>query len=1399
MKRKAFISFITGVIASLLIIPVASALGGWVANLNSEMFYDVQKMNDNPTWSETDLACSTGYMTHTYDLLTLNSSTRDYWTTVHSFAMVLDTTYDSSYMSGPGTPAVNDFLETVDTTNMFCTLGDDVYHSCGFDKDNDLGQVIASGSEWNGTTITYQNLGFLPGSPRGLVWRYSANDFGDTDETPWLHARNSSSQDPPQLVETIWMEPENYENYQTATTESYALVQHWYKNLNNNNWYTTYTEDVDSDNDNSTSDESFNVDPDGDRAYWYGAVGARLTFDDCVANVCENLNITSPTSISHENAGDTQSININVTDDAGDPWVGTYTYSSTNPTGNPATCEFRKPFVFPPWAPWTNPYVSTSKAVSARNCSPGEVIEVFENNYPNVCEDDLSIGDACIDLEIVGPTTISVAQLDTPVKISINSDAASGGNNSWDGLYEYDSDSTCAFAETLLDSQAGNAVTTYTTQNKIMWVTGCGEGATVTVTETNYSAVCNDSFTTEVSPPNFCGDGIQQEPNDAGFFEECDDGALNGTPGNACSATCELEETNFCGDGIQQEPNDAGFFEECDNGTNNGRPGNACSETCELEEIIIEDNFCGDGIRQEPNDAGFFEACDDGVLNGTDESTCSATCELPPSSEQCIGLVIDPGTINQGNLPVVASITSDPADWPGPWTWESRNQNNGELRGQFVAEGGTLVGNPIVTNDYSVSFFGGFENDVVTVVNTIDTSCSGSFNVIGDTTTTTGDTIPPSGIGGGNWCGDGFLNDGIINPPNSYGTNEECETPGEVDPVSGKYCNNSCQFEGACTNLQQIEPGPSVSTLNYTPNRLLRVQAKDEQGADWNDPAGPTYHWVVTSPVLHPNPGEFDDGVQAPSRSLKTDKNEVIFRGNPFLNTTVRVLSDRFQNSCTQNFSLRRVTTNDRLDKNVTTYNFGWFNVNPSSSINGSCFGADCDSNPLAHDFDFAFYQLDYKPDVNRTTSVTITDDIADGIYNSTYGGWIDFYKATSADPDEVQSWTDGNNMLLLNKETEERIELCEHDELTGERSTTDTCYENTIELSSGLELYNLTEDTVLIRYLGKVHNGGFTCETLSNEVCPVQGFRNTAETNTGLRASADLTVICPYLLTRNAGDVYLGSDLQSFDLSCYYDQENSDGLVLAKRLDFFSGFQSYINELQSDVQEIVFDLQTVWQRATIERVISERNAEAVTRYNRDLLDSYSFDDSQVIIKNLNDLNNDIQLQQLKTSKQNVYEIDGKDLVFALNQPVPEGAYTFIVRNADLRIRRNIVYQDIPESHGQFQVANLKDIPSIAFIVINGDIHVENNPPHQVVTKMAGVYYVQGGELSGDWTDPFTKLEIKGSVYGNINSLLENRTFAGPANYDHGNVVIRYDERILLNTPPGLEEYVDIESERVAR
>ncbi|MBU1019515.1 hypothetical protein KJ764_06140, partial [Patescibacteria group bacterium] len=177
------------------------------------------------------------------------------------------------------------------------------------------------------------------------------------------------------------------------------------------------------------------------------------------------------------------------------------------------------------------------------------------------------------------------------------------------------------------------------------------------------------------------------------------------------------------------------------------------------------------------------------------------------------------------------------------------------------------------------------------------------------------------------------------------------------------------------------------------------------------------------------------------------------------------------------------------------------------------------------------------------------------------------------------------------------------------------------------------------------------------------------------------------------------------------------------------------------------------------------------------------------------------QYENLNNPEENIYYLDQ---TLNVNGPltVPEGAHTVIVENGDLNIGAyaNIRYEDAQFGFNHYTYkddADYGNLASVAFVVLNGNININHS-----VSDMVGVYYVDNGGLynSGAERDPIgEQLRIYGSVYGDIENLMLESGFVGPPELDHGAIVIRYDERVILNTPPGLSEYVDFYSEKVAR
>ena len=88
----------------------------------------------------------------------------------------------------------------------------------------------------------------------------------------------------------------------------------------------------------------------------------------------------------------------------------------------------------------------------------------------------------------------------------------------------------------------------------------------------------------------------------------------------------------------------------------------------------------------------------------------------------------------------------------------------------------------------------------------------------------------------------------------------------------------------------------------------------------------------------------------------------------------------------------------------------------------------------------------------------------------------------------------------------------------------------------------------------------------------------------------------------------------------------------------------------------------------------------------------------------------------------------------------------------------------------------------------------------------AGVFFVQQGDTAGTGKllalgggDSYTNIVFYGSIYGDIQDLFTHRKYAGDPSANQGSVVIRFDERIILNTPPALTDILQLSESQVAR
>lgn len=533
----------------------------------------------------------------------------------------------------------------------------------------------------------------------------------------------------------------------------------------------------------------------------------------------------------------------------------------------------------------------------------------------------------------------------------------------------------------------------------------------------------------------------------------------------------------------------------------------------------------------------------------------------------------------------------------------------------------------------------------------------------------------------------------------------------------------------------------------------------------------------------------------------------------------------------------------------------------------------------FAHDEDRAFYTLDYRP-AGTENEIVFTDDMWDnGSLEATNGegGTVNLAESSgeltrgSAYSDNYSYATilnygfgeshEINSGALVSEiettytdlSTGERlfpsfipyiqyddpnkqsrlIDACtdtDGDGDTDENENTNVCYDpvespaNTSDpkvviLNAG----TVSDGTIRIRYVGVIKSA-LNCTGNTDDSCLTEEFQNTAQVDAypgsplgQLEASARLVVICAYLLTENAGDVYLnealtgGSNLACIEVNDgsssidYTSYSNTDGLIILDSGTSTSSTSStestascdetsdgsLIGNLSSYVCEIVNSVSQLWRSATVESTTESHVKQATRNVSTDQngakmeftagTGESNWADLEAALSNNNNAGSRILYFD------GTYENTSNATLTLGNLTVPPGAYTLIVENADLIIEGEITYADVTST-------DYNNIPSIAFIVLNGNIHFQNSSDHNV-----GVYYTNqdfDGDSNGSSRSPVDQqLIIDGSLYGNIQPLLDDCRYVAPPTTEGGGLVVRYDSRILLNTPPSLSEYVDVSTE----
>ncbi|MBI4994321.1 hypothetical protein HZC21_01595 [Candidatus Peregrinibacteria bacterium] len=382
------------------------------------------------------------------------------------------------------------------------------------------------------------------------------------------------------------------------------------------------------------------------------------------------------------------------------------------------------------------------------------------------------------------------------------------------------------------------------------------------------------------------------------------------------------------------------------------------------------------------------------------------------------------------------------------------------------------------------------------------------------------------------------------------------------------------------------------------------------------------------------------------------------------------------------------------------------------------------------------------------------------------------------------------------------------------------TCFWGSPFKNEGLKIKNIAADeTVIVTYKGKLIKSNINenyCKNLQ-AFCG-EKFTNTATATIGGAASATLYTPCPFLLTQGIGDVIFEKDLAyGSDIFSCGGIPNIEGQIITppppeepefpktgagsilnipshtlcqesntENPNAPKAYQNPLKSVSSAICEVSLALADMLTPPKIRADILE-NIARITRFNDNLGVGQNV--------SISDLNNPPLLGRNPNPNFLVYKLKNGDLTInKFSLPVSRGSKTYVVENGDLIINGDIAYEDFG-----FNLADANNIPSIAFVVINGNIRVAPN-----VKLLSGVFVALKKDKSG--TGKFlgqgpsaNPLKILGSVYGDIEPLFASRSYIGSPKLGQGTITINFDGRIFYNMPPGLKEILEIGQEQVAR
>jgi len=500
----------------------------------------------------------------------------------------------------------------------------------------------------------------------------------------------------------------------------------------------------------------------------------------------------------------------------------------------------------------------------------------------------------------------------------------------------------------------------------------------------------------------------------------------------------------------------------------------------------------------------------------------------------------------------------------------------------------------------------------------------------------------------------------------------------------------------------------------------------------------------------------------------------------------------------------------DELKKEINPPKFS----KNASSIDDSSFSHRTIAN---FSDDHVDYEITYTHYANENIDTVITDTIGTEGYIQGYiaGTQTEINENT---PKGGQIYYADNSMRIYVAHNE--INDCST--VADEDLPTTVCYNGNIENSNGVEIKNLPpREEVVVKYTGNIVDSKVNPESCSNPESDLNQtgicgeiYPNTARFHDDLNFSgsdkAEVIIPCPFIIIRAGGDVFLENpfDYGVDTLSCS-EIRTSDTPVIQgtppdnRKLNK-TGAGSSILKQYSDrlcnsnqpgsvdikgISSLICELELTSKELTQQAIVQNlaRNIQLFSRYS----------------KNLNNTGMINGSSNLPESANNVYIKDNGMLT--LGGEFAKKTRTIVVLNNNVYINKNLTFKD-PES-----LTNPRKVPSLAVIVIGGNIIIDPS-----VSETNAIFFVQEGAKKGGQICEAPKTGSKdqskfcvddsslvdynsknrlthyGSIYGDIEHLLKYRVKTGDPTKEEGAILIRFDNRIYLNTPPLLNKLIDI-------